>query len=59
MFSSLTTSLSLCFHFVLQAWWVGDGFFADVWKICTTENFTNCTDIDDSFSRELKPMGKH
>ena len=37
----------LYFHFVLQAWWVGDEFFADVWRICT--NNTNCTVINDSF----------
>ncbi|CAK6444700.1 unnamed protein product [Pipistrellus nathusii] len=45
------TSAALLFIATIDnAWWVGDGFFADVWKICTTENFTNCTDIDDSFS---------
>ncbi|XP_058536963.1 epithelial membrane protein 2 [Ochotona princeps] len=30
-----------------NAWWVGEEFFADVWRICI--NNTNCTEIGDSF----------
>uniref|UniRef100_A0A5F8A6Q5 Uncharacterized protein n=1 Tax=Macaca mulatta TaxID=9544 RepID=A0A5F8A6Q5_MACMU len=30
-----------------NAWWVGDEFFADVWRIGI--NSTNCTVISDSF----------
>lgn len=45
------TSAALLFIATIDnAWWVGDGFFADVWKVCFTENTTNCTDINDSFS---------
>ncbi|EFB25176.1 hypothetical protein PANDA_011689, partial [Ailuropoda melanoleuca] len=29
------------------AWWVGEEFFADVWRVCV--NSTNCTEIDASF----------
>lgn len=28
-----------------NAWWVGDGFSADIWRVCT--NSTNCTEIND------------
>lgn len=28
-----------------NAWWVGDGFSADLWRVCT--NSTNCTEIND------------
>ncbi|XP_075420414.1 epithelial membrane protein 2 [Tenrec ecaudatus] len=31
-----------------SAWWVGDQFYADVWRICT--NNSNCTEINDSYS---------
>lgn len=45
------TSAALLFIATIDnAWWVGDGFFADVWKVCFTVNSTNCTDIDDSFA---------
>ncbi|XP_020007624.1 epithelial membrane protein 2 [Castor canadensis] len=30
-----------------NAWWVGEGFFADVWRVCT--NSSNCTEFTDSF----------
>lgn len=42
------TSAALLFIATIDnAWWVGDEFFADVWRICT--NNTNCTVINDSF----------
>ncbi|XP_064218523.1 epithelial membrane protein 2 [Aotus nancymaae] len=42
------TSAALLFIATIDnAWWVGDEFFADVWRICT--NTTNCTVISDSF----------
>ncbi|XP_054402831.1 epithelial membrane protein 2-like [Pongo abelii] len=42
------TSAALLFIATIDnAWWVGDEFFADVWRICTTN--TNCTVINDSF----------
>ncbi|XP_006096392.1 epithelial membrane protein 2 [Myotis lucifugus] len=45
------TSAALLFIATIDnAWWVGDGFFADVWKVCFTVNSTNCTDIDDNFA---------
>ncbi|XP_021504085.1 epithelial membrane protein 2 [Meriones unguiculatus] len=28
-----------------NAWWVGEGFSADLWRVCT--NSTNCTEIND------------
>ncbi|XP_021065667.1 epithelial membrane protein 2 [Mus pahari] len=28
-----------------NAWWVGDSFSADLWRVCT--NSTNCTEIND------------
>lgn len=28
-----------------NAWWVGEGFSADLWRVCT--NSTNCTEITD------------
>lgn len=44
------TSAALLFIATIDnAWWVGEGFFADVWKVCFTANTTNCTDIDDGF----------
>ncbi|KAL0617457.1 Epithelial membrane protein 2 [Plecturocebus cupreus] len=42
------TSAALLFIATIDnAWWVGDEFSADVWRICT--NTTNCTVINDSF----------
>ncbi|XP_036054035.1 epithelial membrane protein 2 [Onychomys torridus] len=29
-----------------NAWWVGEDFSADIWRVCT--NITNCTEISDS-----------
>lgn len=29
----------------LQAWWVGEDFSADIWRVCI--NNTNCTEIND------------
>lgn len=34
----------------LQAWWVGEEFFADVWRVCV--NNTNCTEIGANFQGE-------
>lgn len=31
----------------LQAWWVAEELFADVWRVCV--NNTNCTEIDTTF----------
>ncbi|MDP1051603.1 hypothetical protein, partial [Klebsiella quasipneumoniae] len=28
-----------------NAWWVGDSFSADLWRVCT--NSTNCTEINE------------
>ncbi|XP_052052333.1 epithelial membrane protein 2 [Apodemus sylvaticus] len=33
-----------------NAWWVGDGFSADLWRVCT--NSTNCTEINSLSSAE-------
>ncbi|KAM7148389.1 epithelial membrane protein 2 isoform 1-T5 [Molossus nigricans] len=45
------TSAALLFIATIDnAWWVGEGFFADVWKVCVTVNDTNCTVIDDQLS---------
>lgn len=39
------TSAALLFVATIDnAWWVGEEFFADVWRVCT--NSTNCTEID-------------
>lgn len=43
------TSAALLFVATIDnAWWVGDEFFADVWRICV--NNTNCTEIGDGFT---------
>ncbi|XP_054445544.1 epithelial membrane protein 2 [Pteronotus mesoamericanus] len=43
------TSAALLFIATIDnAWWVGEGFFADVWKVCL--NNSNCTEIGDSYS---------
>ncbi|XP_045398536.1 epithelial membrane protein 2 [Eulemur rufifrons] len=42
------TSAALLFVATIDnAWWVGDEFFADVWRVCL--NNTNCTEVSDSF----------
>ncbi|XP_045639967.1 epithelial membrane protein 2 [Ursus americanus] len=42
------TSAALLFIATIDnAWWVGEEFFADVWRVCV--NNTNCTEIDASF----------
>lgn len=42
------TSAALLFVATIDnAWWVGEDFFADVWRVCT--NATNCTEINDQF----------
>lgn len=46
----MSASLTARFPFSLQAWWVGEGFYADVWRVCT--NGTNCTEIGDKFQGE-------
>ncbi|XP_036681580.1 epithelial membrane protein 2 isoform X2 [Balaenoptera musculus] len=41
------TSAALLFIATIDnAWWVGEEFFADIWRVCV--NNTNCTEIDDS-----------
>ncbi|KAM5130420.1 epithelial membrane protein 2 isoform 3-T3 [Callospermophilus lateralis] len=42
------TSAALLFVATIDnAWWVGEDFYADVWRVCT--NATNCTEIGDHF----------
>ncbi|KAG3259218.1 epithelial membrane protein 2 isoform X2 [Ictidomys tridecemlineatus] len=42
------TSAALLFVATIDnAWWVGEDFYADVWRVCT--NGTNCTEIGDHF----------
>ncbi|XP_032316705.1 epithelial membrane protein 2 isoform X1 [Camelus ferus] len=42
------TSAALLFIATIDnAWWVGEEFFVDIWRVCV--NNTNCTEIDDSF----------
>ncbi|XP_044513251.1 epithelial membrane protein 2 [Gracilinanus agilis] len=42
------TSAALLFIATIDnAWWVGEEFFSDIWRVC--HNNTNCTEIDDSF----------
>ncbi|XP_012381478.2 epithelial membrane protein 2 isoform X1 [Dasypus novemcinctus] len=42
------TSAALLFIATIDnAWWVGEEFFADVWKVCV--NNTNCTHISDAY----------
>ncbi|XP_062956949.1 epithelial membrane protein 2 [Cynocephalus volans] len=42
------TSAALLFIATIDnAWWVGEEFFADVWRVCI--NNTNCTEINDTF----------
>ncbi|XP_036594373.1 epithelial membrane protein 2 [Trichosurus vulpecula] len=43
------TSAALLFIATIDnAWWVGEEFFTDIWRVC--RNNTNCTEIDDSFN---------
>ncbi|XP_069859594.1 epithelial membrane protein 2 [Dipodomys merriami] len=43
------TSAALLFVATIDnAWWVGDNFSVDVWRVC--RNNSNCTEIDESFS---------
>ncbi|KAM4820095.1 epithelial membrane protein 2 [Thomomys bottae] len=43
------TSAALLFVATIKnAWWVGEDFSVDVWRVC--KNNSNCTEIDDSFS---------
>ncbi|XP_049758917.1 epithelial membrane protein 2 [Elephas maximus indicus] len=42
------TSAALLFIATIDnAWWVGEEFFADIWRVCV--NNTNCTEINDSY----------
>ncbi|XP_045850102.1 epithelial membrane protein 2 [Meles meles] len=42
------TSAALLFVATIDnAWWVGEEFFADVWRVCV--NNTNCTEIDTNY----------
>ncbi|XP_029805445.1 epithelial membrane protein 2 [Suricata suricatta] len=42
------TSAALLFIATIDnAWWVGEEFFADVWRVCV--NNTNCTEIDANY----------
>ncbi|XP_006068211.1 epithelial membrane protein 2 [Bubalus kerabau] len=41
------TSAALLFVATIDnAWWVGEEFFADIWRVCV--NNTNCTELNDS-----------
>ncbi|XP_020750446.1 epithelial membrane protein 2 [Odocoileus virginianus] len=41
------TSTALLFVATIDnAWWVGEEFFADIWRVCV--NNTNCTELSDS-----------
>uniref|UniRef100_A0A8D0P0D7 Epithelial membrane protein 2 n=1 Tax=Sus scrofa TaxID=9823 RepID=A0A8D0P0D7_PIG len=41
------TSAALLFVATIDnAWWVGEEFFVDVWRVCV--NNTNCTELDDT-----------
>ncbi|KAM9099073.1 epithelial membrane protein 2 [Sarcophilus harrisii] len=41
------TSAALLFIATIDnAWWVGEGFFTDIWRVC--RNNSNCTEINDS-----------
>ncbi|XP_001492340.1 epithelial membrane protein 2 [Equus caballus] len=43
------TSAALLFVATIDnAWWVGEEFFADIWRVCI--NNTNCTEINDTFT---------
>ncbi|XP_005391247.1 PREDICTED: epithelial membrane protein 2 [Chinchilla lanigera] len=43
------TSAALLFIATIDnAWWVGEDFFADVWRVCV--NTTNCTEIGEHFA---------
>ncbi|XP_043824501.1 epithelial membrane protein 2 [Dromiciops gliroides] len=43
------TSAALLFIATIDnAWWVGDDFFTDIWRVCHNNN-TNCTSIDNTF----------
>ncbi|XP_012866829.1 PREDICTED: epithelial membrane protein 2 [Dipodomys ordii] len=43
------TSAALLFVATIDnAWWVGDNFSVDVWRVC--RNNSNCTEINESFS---------
>ncbi|XP_006867280.1 PREDICTED: epithelial membrane protein 2 [Chrysochloris asiatica] len=43
------TSAALLFIATIDnAWWVGEEFFADVWRVCM--NNTNCTEIGDNYA---------
>ncbi|XP_039100312.1 epithelial membrane protein 2 [Hyaena hyaena] len=43
------TSAALLFIATIDnAWWVGEDFFADVWRVCV--NNTNCTEIDADYN---------
>ncbi|EHB13619.1 Epithelial membrane protein 2 [Heterocephalus glaber] len=42
------TSAALLFIATIDNnWWVGEDFFADVWRVCV--NNTNCTEINENF----------
>lgn len=49
-------TLSLCFSVVFQAWWVGEEFFADIWRVCV--NNTNCTELNDAVQGECEADGR-
>ncbi|XP_006895275.1 PREDICTED: epithelial membrane protein 2 [Elephantulus edwardii] len=43
------TSAALLFVSIIDnAWWVGEEFFADVWRVCL--NNTNCTEINEEYN---------
>ncbi|KFO20980.1 epithelial membrane protein 2 [Fukomys damarensis] len=43
----ITSSALLFIATIDNTWWVGEDFFADVWRVCV--NTTNCTEINENF----------
>ncbi|XP_028913997.1 epithelial membrane protein 2 [Ornithorhynchus anatinus] len=43
----ITSAALLFISTIDNAWWVGEGFYADLWRLC--QNSTNCTEISDSY----------
>ncbi|XP_034297370.1 epithelial membrane protein 2 [Pantherophis guttatus] len=43
----ITSAALLFISTIDNAWWVGDGFFTDIWHQCFNE--TNCTALDNTF----------
>lgn len=44
----ITSAALLFIATINNAWWVGEDFFADIWRVCV--NNTNCTEISEDFA---------